>query len=219
MILIQPSPDPPPATQYHRKEALWFWGIAVLALAAGLIHAISLAYINDDCYVSFRYARNLVDGLGLVYNAGERVEGFTTFLWTMLIAFGFTLRIDPVPLSEIAGIFFYLLTLALFAFLSWNCRRGNALPMLAFPLTALALGLHRDFSAYATSGMETSMFTFLVSASFACLCLGRGARSSLAAGAMLVLAMMTRPDGVIFLAAALVFLLVADPIHSAAPAW
>lgn len=40
----------------------------------------------DDAMISMRYARNFVDGLGLVMNAGERVEGITNPLWTMVMA-------------------------------------------------------------------------------------------------------------------------------------
>jgi hypothetical protein len=41
----------------------------------------------DDVMISMRYARNLVDGHGLVYNpGGERVEGFTNPLWVGYMA-------------------------------------------------------------------------------------------------------------------------------------
>ena len=39
---------------------------------------------QDDAYISFRYADNLVNGHGLVFNPGERVEGITNLLWTVL---------------------------------------------------------------------------------------------------------------------------------------
>ena len=29
----------------------------------------------DDAFISYRYALNLIEGHGLVFNAGERVEG------------------------------------------------------------------------------------------------------------------------------------------------
>ncbi len=42
----------------------------------------------DDAMVAMRYARNLADGYGLVWNpGGERVEGVTTPLWTFYMAF------------------------------------------------------------------------------------------------------------------------------------
>lgn len=58
--------------------------------ADGIVHAASLATVNDDPFISFRYAQQLVVGNGLVYNPGERLEGYTNFLWTILIAGGQT---------------------------------------------------------------------------------------------------------------------------------
>jgi hypothetical protein len=50
----------------------------------------------DDAMVSMRFARNLADGHGLVYNAGQpAVEGFTNLLWTLWMA---VLHLAPVPI-------------------------------------------------------------------------------------------------------------------------
>src|SRR3712207_6229080 len=44
----------------------------------------------DDANIYFVYARNLADGHGFVYNVGgERVEGFTSLLWTLICALAF----------------------------------------------------------------------------------------------------------------------------------
>ncbi len=40
----------------------------------------------DDAYITFRYARNLLQGDGLVYNPGERVLGTTTPLYALLLS-------------------------------------------------------------------------------------------------------------------------------------
>jgi len=56
--------------------------------------------VQEDAFISIRYAQNLVDGHGLVYNAGERVEGYTNFLWTLLLAGGLKLGVPPVPLAR-----------------------------------------------------------------------------------------------------------------------
>ncbi len=54
----------------------------------------------DDAMVSMRYARNLASGNGLVWNAGgERVEGFTTPLWTLYMA---VLHLLPIPAAKIS---------------------------------------------------------------------------------------------------------------------
>jgi arabinofuranosyltransferase len=39
--------------------------------------------VNEDAFISFRYAQNLLAGGGLVFNPdGQRVEGITNLLWT-----------------------------------------------------------------------------------------------------------------------------------------
>jgi len=55
----------------------------VAAAAQGWFFAGSLI---DDAFIFFRYADNLLAGLGPVFNAGERVEGFTSPLWLLLLA-------------------------------------------------------------------------------------------------------------------------------------
>jgi hypothetical protein len=54
----------------------------------------------DDAMVSMQYARNLAEGNGLVWNAGgERVEGFTNFLWVLAMAGVHLLPVAPAKMS------------------------------------------------------------------------------------------------------------------------
>lgn len=46
------------------------------------------AWGHDDAYISYRYARNLSQGHGLVFNPGERVEGYSAFLYVLLMSLG-----------------------------------------------------------------------------------------------------------------------------------
>ena len=43
-------------------------------------------FLCDDAFISFRYVRNLIEGHGLVFNPGERVEGYTNFPWVLELA-------------------------------------------------------------------------------------------------------------------------------------
>jgi hypothetical protein len=85
-----------------------------LALACfvfiGLIFSLGLA---DDSYISLRFARNFAVGDGLVFNVGERVEGYTCFLWVLLIGLARKAipAIDLVRLAKILGIGFGALAL------------------------------------------------------------------------------------------------------------
>src|SRR5688500_10686764 len=52
-------------------------GLVLPAMVAlvGMLRVRS--FTVDDSYISYRYARNFARGLGLVYNEGERIEGYT----------------------------------------------------------------------------------------------------------------------------------------------
>ena len=65
--------------------------LALLLVAApwgGLLAWLSHVawFLCDDAFISFRYARNLLEGHGLVFNPGEYVEGYSNFLWTLELA-------------------------------------------------------------------------------------------------------------------------------------
>src|SRR5688572_17909595 len=77
--------------------------VAVAFLALG--HAASFlgAGPHDDDFIVYRYARNLVEGNGLVYHAGERIEGYSAPLWVFLEAGAIALRVDPVVASLVTG--------------------------------------------------------------------------------------------------------------------
>lgn len=50
----------------------------------------------DDANIYFVYAKNLANGYGFVYNiGGERVEGFTSLLWTLISAIAFKFFAHP----------------------------------------------------------------------------------------------------------------------------
>jgi len=129
--------------------------------AFGIAFAIVNRFVQDDAYISFRYARNLVDGLGLVWNAGERVEGYTNFLWTVMLAPAFALKLDVVLWSYVLSIISYTVTLCLV----WRISRaiirddGWRVPLFA-PLVLLATNY--SITSYATGGLETAFVTMLV---------------------------------------------------------
>ncbi len=54
-------------------------------------------WLVDDAMISMRYGRNLAEGSGLVWNAGERVEGYTNLLWTLFMAL---VHLTPLPDSK-----------------------------------------------------------------------------------------------------------------------
>ena len=203
-----------PASGPHSAQDARATRIALALLlavgAAGLARAIQLAWTCDDAFISLRYARNLVDGLGLVYNAGERVEGYTNLLWTLLLAAGIRAGVDPLAVGSAAGI-------ACYAGLAWTLARAtlrrsreHGLPFL--PLAAGSVLVSADFHEWATGGLETSLFGWLATAALlhsrAAL---RSRAAALGTGALLALLLLTRPDGLLFAVAAALGLLAWPP--------
>jgi len=52
------------------------------AIAVRLVVYFATHYAVDDAFITFRYAANIANGNGLVYNLGERVLGTSTPLFT-----------------------------------------------------------------------------------------------------------------------------------------
>ena len=102
------------------------FGLGAAAVLWGVSDACRDAWTCDDAYIVFRYARNLVNGLGLVFNAGERVEGFTDLLWVLWTTPAFVLGVDPETWTSAWGVACFGAMLAL---LAWDhARRCARLP-------------------------------------------------------------------------------------------
>jgi arabinofuranosyltransferase len=140
-----------------RGRQLWLLSGGVLI---ALVWAWHLASCFDDAFISFRYARNLARGEGLVWNPGEHVEGYTNFLWTLLVAGVFWLGL-PGPTVAV------LLCLACFAGeLLLVARMSRLLAPAEEPsrisIAAVLVGCNYIVACYGTSGMETMFATLLV---------------------------------------------------------
>ena len=60
--------------------------LLLLAAAALVAHSLVFNFVTDDAFISFVYSRNLAEHGKLVFNLGEHpVEGYTNFLWTVLL--------------------------------------------------------------------------------------------------------------------------------------
>lgn len=80
-----------PAPQPHAPATAWRATAPAVALAAAvtvafIVHARAWEFLCDDAFISFRYARNLAEHGALEFNLGERVEGYTNFLWVVVLA-------------------------------------------------------------------------------------------------------------------------------------
>ena len=83
--------------------------LAIAFAAFALMHVLNLNSILDDAFISFRYAENLVNGHGLVFNPGERVEGYTNFLWVIFSTIPIALGLDPFSFARNLGLLSFVL--------------------------------------------------------------------------------------------------------------
>ena len=51
-----------------------------------LIIVFITAWLSDDAYITFRSIDNFINGFGLTWNIGERVQAYTHPLWMFLIS-------------------------------------------------------------------------------------------------------------------------------------
>ncbi len=176
-----------------------------LLLGFAIYSSTRFAWLCDDAFISFRYARNLSLGRGLVFNAGERVEGFTNLLWTLLLSGGMAAGVEPESFSMVAGILFMTLTLLLVYVTALRLFRRPG--TYAVSLATAGLAAHRHFAIFATSGLETAMFTFLCTATICTALLATRPRHYYLLGFAGTLASLTRPEGLLFYGFALLFCL------------
>ena len=177
-------------TQQTRTEWLLIGGLVALALLARLIPGERTV---DDAYITFRYARNLVEGRGFVYNPGERVLGTTTPLYTLLMA-GLALTSGSRDFPSLA-----LAVNALAGAISVGLLYGLGKRLTGHraPATAAALlwAVAPHSVTFAIGGMETDMaIALLLAASYAHVT-GRSHTMAI----LSALALLARPDTVILL--------------------
>jgi len=181
------------------------WGIVLpLALLIAAVFAWDVRsgyFLGDDSFISFRYARHLASGQGLVWNPGERVEGYTNFLWVVLMAGALRLGAQPETIANLIGITSGALVLLMVLCFA---ARGAGWRSPFIWLAPLALALGRSFTAWCTGGLETMFFTLLVVAATIAFVRERAVRSELpiASSTLFALATLTRPEGGLFAAVA-----------------
>lgn len=141
----------------------------ILALIAcvhfGLTVQLESGQVFDDSFISFRYSRHLVEGHGLVWNVGEApTEGYTNFLWVVLIAPFLALGCDPFLVARLLSL---AAALALWFWLGRDLAAKGVALWLGLALASSLFLLRTPFVAML--GLETVPYGLAL---FACFRLG-----------------------------------------------
>ncbi|MCE2927154.1 MAG: hypothetical protein LW823_05885 [Rickettsiales bacterium] len=188
----------------HWPPAYIYFQSAVIAL---VVWWFMRSLYQDDAYITLVYARNWLEGHGLVWSRGdEPVEGYSNFLFLLLIAGLGWLGMDLVLASRLISFVAYFgLIAALFLFTRtvYRQRFAGSEKYYAHQInSALAVGLVASavpVLAWVMGGLETVLFTFLLT-SAVCSVLywlefGLSRKRVFLTGVLFALATMTRLEG------------------------
>ncbi|MBI5878793.1 MAG: hypothetical protein HZB53_14170 [Chloroflexi bacterium] len=179
--------------------------IAEYFLLAGII-LLALAYRLglgpwpvDDAFITYRYAYNLAHGNGFVYNVGERVLGTTAPLYGIVLGIasfaGADIQLTSFWINLSADIGTIVMVYSLCTWLR--------LQLLGL-LTALLIAVSSEYSYYAVSGMETSLYIFIMQCVFWSTLRQRWTLMAVAAATLILI----RIDGVICVTAVATILVI-----------
>lgn len=159
-LVARPSPE-------RARDRLPSGAMLCAGLLAACLAAVSIAelaanwnIVFDDAFISYRYARNLARGHGLVWNVADGpTEGYTSLLWVLMLAPAAALDWDLLLVSRLVSVLAVLAT-------SWLLGRASVDYLQASRPVALLVGaaylcLNRPWFI-AAHGMETALFTVLL---------------------------------------------------------
>jgi hypothetical protein len=187
MTTLAGAPSPSAASSTVRLAA-WF-----LVIVAG-VHAMAVLWLapvvpEDDTYITLRYAANLADGHGLVYNLRQNVLATTSPLYAVLLAaVARAAGVGALPAASVRlNLLWIPATAVLLALLLRRLGLETPLPELA---AAWFLTIP-DTLTVALGGMEPWFFAMLALAAFT----AAAWRRWMLAGVLAAAATLVRPEG------------------------
>lgn len=172
-----------------KNKHIYLWLDLALLLILFLQVISFIGRGEEDAYISYRYALNLDRGNGLVYNVGERVEGFSNPSWTLLLAlfhyFGLPFRVS----AFLMAIIFDLLIFFLIRKISIHLFSDSLIARIPLVLLSLYSYMHASFD----NGLEGSIWSFCITL----LLLGVTFQKKYIILTGSILAVISRPEGIV----------------------
>ncbi len=160
IVLAMRGADAPARTDEGALSKLLEWAVLLAPAIPFLLGIlVVLEFVKDDAYISFRYAHNLVTGKGLVFNTGDKLEGYTNFLWVLLLAPFEALGWDLFQVCEVLGTILGVTLLVLTTRLSWWLSGGRR--ELSGTWASVWLATSSSLVLWAKSGLEQPLAQLL----------------------------------------------------------
>lgn len=188
------------------------WPSLVWAIVIAVFVLLASRYVQasiDDLFIILRYVDNAANGHGLVYNIGERVEGYTCFSWVMILVGLVRLGWPAYWAAKLMGLVCSIGVLWCCYGIGRELWHTNRSSRLAAFLPCLLLVVNPDFLYWSVSGLETPLFAFSVMCVLYSLVVeARLAREQhserwlivIAQAIACIIAMLTRPEAIVLLA-------------------
>ncbi|CAN5435365.1 hypothetical protein BH09SUM1_BH09SUM1_17770 [soil metagenome] len=168
--------------------------LALLTIAFFVLAIMTYTSHGEDAFITFRYVRNFAHGHGLVFNAGERVEGYSNFLWLLLLTpaewIGIRLHIAARLLSTA-----FLAALAIGGWCMARRIRGEQNSSIAAAWLALAFLFEPLLNYHEGRGLETVSYIALQGLALFAIA---GGASVWIAGLIGGAIVLSRPEGIAF---------------------
>lgn len=186
------------------------WLLLGVSAVVLVFHIFAYNFVTDDAYISFVYARNLAHHGELTFNLGSPVEGYTNFLWTVVLAGFMVIGVPPELASRVLAAGCALATLYVVFRIA---ERAFGRRTIWANVPPLLLAMSSGFACWSSGGLETQLFTLLCAIAIdGVVAAETEARAMWRAALALALAAMTRPEGLLVAAVLAAVRLVANAI-------
>ncbi len=119
-------------------------------------------YTPDDSYIYAQFAKNIVNGNGFAFNAGEPTYGVTSPLWTLIISLSGIFGTDFILSAKVIDVFFASLAVFVFFLFASQVLNNYIIALLA----TLTFSMNAWFIRWSATGMETSLAVLLLLLTF-----------------------------------------------------
>lgn len=166
---------------------------AVVLLVHAALWLLMFHTVEEDAFIYLRFAQNIADGWGYVFNiGGEHVESGTSVIWVGLLVACIKLQLSPILAMKLLGLIFSLLSIVMAGRLVLLLSGSHFARVVAMAI--LAVSYPQVY--WSTQGLETPLIAFLLSACLVCILDTRWRGALPVVSAALVVA---RPEGIAYL--------------------
>lgn len=147
----RPEVSSRPVTALLARVVFWLGVLGIVLLLIDQVRRVG-DFRVDDSYITFSFSKNLALGNGPIYSHGLRVEGYSNFLWMLLVAPAFLLAPGTDGYDWARAVSFGFLAVGLYVVYRMARRASGPVTALLAPLSIVVC---TDVVRATLSGLET----------------------------------------------------------------